>query len=105
VAGSSPVFRSLYNSVGNWQSAVANCILPTGYCKSRGSSGVEHFLGREGVVSSILTYGSFKTFVPKLVQQNKKADGLQALNDNQFSKQILKIKQWQKNLSKGINPI
>ena len=25
---------------------------------SRGSSGVEHFLGREGVVSSILTYGS-----------------------------------------------
>ncbi len=27
---------------------------------SRGSSGVEHFLGREGVVSSILTYGSKK---------------------------------------------
>jgi hypothetical protein len=34
-----------------------------------------------------------------------KADGLQAQNDNQFSKQILKFKQWQKNLSKGINPI
>ncbi len=34
-----------------------------------------------------------------------KVHGLQTLNENQFSKQILKFKQWQKNLSKGINPI
>jgi hypothetical protein len=29
---------------------------------------------------------------------------LQTLNENQFSKQLLKNKQWQKNLSRGINP-
>jgi hypothetical protein len=70
---------------------------------SRRSSGVEHFLGREGVVSSILTDGSFKCIKYHQVLIIK-VHGLQTLNENRFSKQILKIKQWQKNLSRGINP-
>ena len=35
------------------------------FTKSRRSSGVEHFLGREGVVSSILTDGSKQGLIEK----------------------------------------
>jgi hypothetical protein len=67
---------------------------------SRGSSGVEHFLGREGVVSSILTYGSIK-----ILQYNLSQWFTDFKRQPYFSKQILKYKQWQKNHLKEINPI
>jgi hypothetical protein len=68
VAGSSPVFRSVQHAVGSWQiakQAMRFCQLQIANCQltSRRSSGVEHFLGREGVMSSILIDGSKKLII------------------------------------------